>query len=187
MINFDTIDNEVLTESKDLIIKDNDSFIYETTDLTYFIEASENFNVVSKQTANTCLSMTLQARKIRQSLDKARLEAVKPYQKQIKFINSQAKDFEKKLEEIEKSLSDKILEWLENPEEFETEKMSVDDGSLTKKVKRYFDLLDIDSVPREYLKIDEKKVEEAIKNGIAHIPGIGIYSRNEIDLRLKNT
>lgn len=189
MIDFDNIDNEILENpsEKQVALIAEQTILNVQMDLAPFIEAAQNFEVVSKSTANQCLSMSLQARKMRQSLDKSRTEILKPHQKFIREINKQAKEYETKLDEIEKSLSDKILVWLENPEESETEKMTVDDGYLTKKSKRYFDLVDINSVPREYLKLDEKKVEEAIKNGIQHIAGIGIYTRNEIDLRVKNS
>jgi len=120
-------------------------------------------------------------------LDKSRSEILKPHQDFVRSINKQAKEYEEKLFEIEKNLSDKILLWLENPTESETISLNVEDGTLLKKTKAYFEVENIDLVPRNFLMLDEKKVEEALKEGIEHIDGIKIYKKNEINLRLKNT
>lgn len=189
MIDFDNIDREILENPKEnqVALIAEQAILNIEIDLAPFIEEAQRFEVVSKSSANACLSMSLQARKMRQSLDKSRSEILKPHQNFIRAINKQAKDYEIKLDEIEKELSNKILVWLENPEESETIKMNVEDGYLTKKSKKYFDLVNINLVPMEYLKLDEKKVEEAIKNGTEHILGINIYTRSEIDLRVKNS
>lgn len=46
-----------------------------------------------------------------------------------------------------------------------------------------FELEDIESVPSEFLALDEKKVREAIKNGARKIPGVKIYQKETIAVR----
>ncbi len=187
MINFDSINDEILNSKENEISTIADKAILEEFDLLPFIEMSENYEVICRNSANNCLSMSLQARKIRQRLDKQRSEILRPHQDFIKAINKQSKDYIERLEEIENSLSDKILLWLENPNESETTVINVDDGSLFKKCRTYFEVENLDLVPRLFLKLDEKKIEEAIKKGAKIIPGIKLFNKNEIDLRVKNT
>ena len=191
MIDFDNIDSEILDNPKEneVALIAEQAILNVEIDLAPFIEAAENFEVISKITANQCLSMSLQARKMRQSLDKSRTEILKPYQKFVKEINKQAKDYETKLDEIEKSLSDKILKWLENPEESETLKMNVDDGSLCKKEIWAYEIFDHELLRPSFLKPDEAKIREYMKtyNGIDHLPGMNVYKINTLDLRVKNT
>lgn len=192
MIDFDDIDENILnkpTEKQIAILENNnclDSEVY-LKDLKDLIKKSESFEVSCKSSANNGLSMSLQARKIRNSLEKSRVEILKPHQTFIKSVNKQAKEYEAKLLEIETNLSNKILLWLDNQNEQETETMIVDDGTLTKKSKSYFEIIDENLIPREFLMIDENKIKEAIKNGIESIEGIKIYKKNEVDLRVKNS
>ena len=108
MIDFDKISEEDFKNSKEnelvLFDKITDKPILDIeVNLVPYIEASENLNVTCRNSANKCLTLSLQARKIRNSIDKSRLEILKPHQNFIKSVNKQAKDYEEKLIEIEKN------------------------------------------------------------------------------------
>lgn len=188
MINFDTIDAEILEQPKpyEIAVVEHNELLSEKIDLEPFIHASENFVAVCEHSAKTCLSMSLQARKIRNSIEKRRCEILRPHLDFQKKINKEAKEYEKKLIEVEECLSNKILQWLENPGENEIIQLSVSDGTFHKKEKFSFKIIDENLIPREYLKIDEKKIQDDIKKGVLDIAGISIFSENEIDLRVRN-
>jgi len=190
MIDFEKINDELMEisiEKKDTFeLKASEQIIKSTVNLLPFIEASENYQVSCKATAEICLSMSLQARKMRQALDKSRSEIIKPHFDFQKAVNKLSKDFENKLVEIEKSLSGKVVFWLENPECFDIEKINVEDGCLSKKTVVDFEIMSLDDVPREFLMIDTKKIELAIKNKIKKIDGVRFFNRSEITLRIKN-
>lgn len=188
MINFDTIDSEIAKNSnqKNCELVASEQIINSTVDLVPFIHASENFQVTSKITAETCLSMTLQARKMRQALDRSRAEIIKPHIDFQKAVNKMSKDYEKKLLEIEESLSEKVIFWLENPMCFDIDKLSVEDGCLSKKIVIDYEVMDETLIEREFLTVDTKKIELAIKNGLLKIEGVRIFERYKIDLRIKN-
>lgn len=191
MINFDNIDKEILenpNESKVLLIAEQ-AILDVEIDLAPFIQTAENFEVISKSTANLCLSMSLQARKMRYSLDKSRTEILKPHMNFVKAINKQAKQYEEKLDDLEKKLSDKLLIWLEKPEEFETTSLNVRDGSLSKKQIWDYQILNENILPSYMTKADPIKIKEFIKNydGGLVPEGIRIFRKTEINLRVKNT
>jgi hypothetical protein len=52
----------------------------------------------------------------------------------------------------------------------------------TKKVWK-FEITDAQSVPREYLAVDEKAIREAVKAGVRSIPGVNIFETNDIAIR----
>jgi len=188
MINFDTIDIDIVQNPhiKNCELIASEKIIKSTVDLVPFIEASENFQVTSKVTAEICLSMCLQARKMRQSLDRSRTEIIKPHIDFQKAVNKMSKDYETTLFDIEKSLSNKVIFWLENPACFDIEKLSVDDGCLSKKMIIDYEVMDETLIEREFLTVDTKKIELAIKNGVSIIEGVRIFERYKIDLRIKN-
>ena len=46
-----------------------------------------------------------------------------------------------------------------------------------------FELMDINQVPRSYLTLDERKVRQAVKDGLREIPGIRIFEREDFARR----
>lgn len=191
-IDFDTINDELMQETiEPLNVPQAETMIVKTIDLTPFIEAAEGFEIVDRESAKQCLSMSLQARKMRQALDKTRSEIIRPALDFQKAINKFAKTFETKLQEIEDGLSTKLREYMKNSPETNNidlmnQSIKVEDGTISKKMKWVFEIENADEVPRDFLCVDEKKIQLAIKNGIRHIKGVKIYESMEIDMRVKN-
>lgn len=190
-IDFETINDELIEEATQLTIPQAEKALKQVIVLEPFIEAAEEFEVIDRDSAKQCLSMSLQARKMRQNLDKTRAEIVRPHYDFQKAVNKLAKSFETKLQEIEDNLVKKMTDWMKNNQENQlvdlmTQNLKVDDGSMSKKMKWTYEIEDSNEIPREFLCIDEKKIQLAIKNGIRVIKGVKIYEKLEIDMRVKN-
>ena len=189
-IDFDTINAEIET-SEVFALEKVEETLTACIDLDHFVKSSHDYEVKDRESAQQCLSMSLQARKMRQALDKTRAEIVRPHFDFQRAVNKLSRSFENTLEEIEKLLTFKINKWLEKNKEAEPAEiinhgMKVEDGSLSKKQTWHFEIEKEDIVPREFLSIDEKKIQLAIKNGVRNIEGVRIYEKMELDLRVKN-
>ncbi len=162
-------------------------------DLTPLISRASDHEVLNEESASQALSMSLQARKIRKQLDETRLSIVRPHLDFQRAVNKIVKEYEATLEKIENNLTHKLDEYLQksastNNASFlaQSKEMRVEDGKLTKVKKWVWELEDENAVPREYLSLNEKKIDEAIKQGIRNIPGIKVFEKEEITMRVKN-
>ncbi|MGH2640048.1 MAG: hypothetical protein ACRDF4_12330 [Rhabdochlamydiaceae bacterium] len=162
-------------------------------DLTPLISRASDHVIENEESASQALSMSLQARKIRKQLDETRLSIVRPHLDFQKAINKIVKEYEAKLEEIENNLKSKLDEYLQKSASTnnalfiaKSKEMFVEDGKLTKVKKWVWDLENELLVPRDYLSLDNKKVDEAVKQGVRNIPGIKILEKEEISMRIKN-
>jgi hypothetical protein len=189
-IDFESINEEIILE-KEFSMSVPEKMLAKSIDLQPFIEASEKFDIVDMESAKNCLSMSLQARKMRKLLDKTRTDIIKPHLEFQRSVNKFAKKFEEKLSEIEKTLSEKLREFVKSNHDCGymssiTEILRVQDGQASKKLSWIFEVEDIDQVPREFLCIDEKKVEASIKAGIRSILGLRIHENLDLSIRVKN-
>lgn len=147
--------------------------------------------VDDEDSAKTALSMSLQARKLRQQLDESRKEIVKPHFDYQKAINKIVKDMEAKLEQIEHGLKEKIEGWNQDRKDLPfgnltSLEIKVEDGQLFTQKRWEFDIQDSTLIPVEYMSIDEKKIKEAVANGIRNIPGVQVFEKEELIMRIKN-
>lgn len=160
-------------------------------DVGYISAVANSLYVSDEGSAKTALSMSLQLRKLRQQIDDSRKEIVKPHFDYQKAINKIVKDVEAKMEVIEENLKNKIEQWnqIRKEQPFENVialELKVDDGQLYTQKKWDFTVDDSKSIPVEYLTLDEKKIKEAIANGVRNIPGVQIFQKEEIVMRIKN-
>ena len=162
-------------------------------DLSPLISRATNHEIINEESASQALSMSLQARKIRKQLDETRLAIVRPHLDFQRAVNKIVKEYETVLEKIENDLKTKLDEYLQNSNssnnaEFiaKSREILVEDGKLAKVKKWVWELENEQLVPREYLSLDEKKIESAIKNGVRNIPGIKVFEKEEISMRIKN-
>lgn len=159
--------------------------------LNFMSTVAGDLSVSDENSARQALSMSLQAKKLRQQLDESRKEIVKPHFDYQKAINKIVKDVENKLEKIEENLKDKINDWNEKRKELPFEnmidlEMKVDDGLLFTQKKWDFNIDDSSAIPAEYMVVDERKIKEAIASGVRNIPGVQIFERHELITRIKN-
>lgn len=186
--------NEVMKiEAGGMTVGQAQQLLSKKLDLTPLISRASEHEVVNEESASQALSMSLQARKIRKQLDETRLSIVRPHLDFQKAVNKIVKEYESKLEHIENNLKNKLDEYLKqasstNNSSFisKSREMLVEDGKLTKVKKWVWELEDEQSIPREYLTLDEKKIDEAVKQGIRNIPGIKVFEKEQITMRVKN-
>lgn len=162
-------------------------------DLSPLISRATSHEILNEESASQALSMSLQARKIRKQLDETRLAIVRPHLDFQRAVNKIVKEYETVLEKIENDLKTKLDEYLQNSSssnnaEFiaKSREILVEDGKLAKVKKWVWELENEQLVPREYLSLNEKKIESAIKNGVRNIPGIKVFEKEEISMRIKN-
>ena len=176
---------ELLLPSVDSAVKD----IKKGIDLEPLIEQANALVINNDQDARQAVSMALQARKLAQTLDTSRKEITKPQLDFQKAVNKLVKDYEKKLKDIEESLTCRLNDWIK-ADDMEAltpiEKIEVEDGSMKRTLSWEFDVEDSSEIPFKYMMPDIKEIEKAIKGGIREIPGIKIYERQELTLRVKN-
>ncbi len=186
--------NELLNiEAGGMTIEQATQLLVKKLDLTPLISKASNHAIENEESASQALSMSLQARKIRKQLDETRLSIIRPHLDFQKAINKIVKEYEAKLEEIETNLKMKLDTYLQqsastNNSSFiaQSKEMFVEDGKLTKVKKWVWELENETLVPREYLCLDTKKIDEAIKQGVRNIPGLKIFEKEEISMRIKN-
>ena len=159
-------------------------------DFQPLIKKAENQEVATISDAKQALSMALQARKISQSLEKSRLEAIKPQVEIQRGINKIVGDYKEKLQKMEENLKNKISHWMETgtSEAFPCglESIQVIDGSIRSSEYWDYEVLQKELVPLKYLKIDEKEIKKDIDAGVRDIEGVYISLKKETKLRLKN-
>jgi hypothetical protein len=189
--------SDQLNKDKLMNVSIGDTSVLEATEtlrgdlnLEPLIEVSENHKITCEEDAKQALSMSMQARKLRKTLEESRMKIVRPHLDFQKAINTVVKDYTSKLQEIETSLKGKLDTWLEVQSTFEPNfsemMLEVQDGKLTTKVEWDLCVEDFDKIPPSYLMLDEKKVKQAIKMGVRDIPGIKIFENKQTAMRIKN-
>jgi hypothetical protein len=163
--------------------------VNESVDLDNLEKQASGIVVSDETSARNALSMSLQARKIRQQLELSRKEIVKPhfdYQRDVGKIVADAKD---RLEQIESTLQQRISDYMKSQEDNPfscVNEIEVEDGKISAKKKWAFSIVCEELVPEEYLCVDTAKVEKAIANGVRQISGITIFEDQTYTMRVKN-
>lgn len=164
--------------------------IRENINIDSLVTKAGTHKIVSEETAKQALSMSLQARKLKKTLEESRMKIVRPHLDFQKAINQLVKDYTGRLEDIEQSLKVSIEHWLEAQSEFDNNftdlVVEVEDGKLSSKTIWEYEVVDESKIPREFLKLDDKKVKDFIKKGIREIPGLKITENTQTTMRIKN-
>ena len=158
-------------------------------DIDFMEGAEAAMEVTCEDTAKHALSMALQSRKLEQTLESSRLELTKPHLDYQRAINKLVKDFNEKLQTMQKSLQDKIEGWVkensDNPFVY-LDKIRVEDGCLYTLEEWNFEVVIPEIVPNEFLSPDHEKIKVAVKNGYRNIPGVKIEKSVRTIMRVKN-
>ena len=104
-----------------------------------------------------------------------------------KEMEKKAEEERKRLQEqLDKEAKEKNIEPVKLPEVImpkEKLKVSTNNGTVYEKKRWAFKIVDFEKIPREYLVVDDKKVNAAIKAGVRNIDGLEIYQEIEIVTR----
>ncbi len=158
-------------------------------DFEHLQAKSSEVEIVCEDTARIALSMAMQTRKLGNQLEKTRKELIKPHFDYQKDVNKLVKSFQEKLGQIESKMHMQISLWMDsqasNPFTV-IDELQVDDGSISRKSVWEYSIDYPDLVPHVYLRVDEKLIEEAIKNGVRNIKGVTIFQTTQTSMRVKN-
>lgn len=159
--------------------------------------------VVTQSTHAEAIDFTANISTALKELEKKRKELVKPLNDRVKGINKffrelqvpfdQAneimrqklteyrKEEEKRRKELEKELESEMGIPIAVPKQHTTQRGQ--EGQAIVKKHWTYGVDDLSKVPREYLTLDEKKVKDAIKQGIRNIKGLRIYEEERLTIR----
>ena len=147
-----------------------------------FKEQTKDFEVVTFLECETAMSMGMQSRKLYKAVDKKRKEITAPNTLFIKSVKKIADAFIDELKAIEGSMLGQVNKFNKEREEkskeigIELQKVEkTDDGTSYDQEYWEFKVLERLEVPLEYLKLDDKKIKDAISDGIRNIPGLCIH------------
>ena len=157
----------------------------EDIDITPLITKTIQQEVVDYNSAVQALNMALQSRKMLKMLDEIRKSFSDPHLKIQKDLINIAKPYESDLKSIEKELTEKINNWiiLNN---IDLEELNCSDGCFKVNTTWDYEIINKESVPVQFHKVDEESIERAIKSGLRKIPGVRIFEKKEVKLRIKN-
>lgn len=157
-----------------------------------FVEKAKELSeqpIEDEEGARQALSCGLQARKMKNAIEKSRKEIVRPHLDFQKAVMKMSKDFCRTFEAIEEDFSAKVIDWMDSQKEnpfTRCEEIVVDDGSISLKSDYAFSVEALEEVPLEFLCLDLEKVKDAISKGTRSIPGLDIRAVEKVSIRVKN-
>jgi len=160
------------------------------------VEQAKDIVVDTDDRATLGVSVALSARKLSSDISKARKAITAPHTAFQKKAISIEKLYTDQLAELEHRLLGMVDEYQESRKErleehgiidTSLDSIKTDVGSGSTKSYYEYKVVDLDLVPREYLKLDKTAVNSAVKNGVRAIPGVDIYETKKRQCRLKNT
>jgi len=174
------------------------------------VQEAMGTRVESETDAEKVLGYAGEARRLFKKIETSRKELTEPARRLVASVNDKAKVFTEKLKEVETILIQKVEEWkcalrLKAVEEeaereelsevfgdaaplpFETAPSTLRGKGVTsyEKEEWAYAIVDLNLVPREYLMVDETKIQRQIKNGVRHIPGIKMSVSQKTVLRTR--
>jgi hypothetical protein len=169
---------------------------------------AKDYDVCSMWSMEEALSFSLEARSLYKKIEQARKELTEPARRFANRVNDSAKVFTEKLKEIEKIIQFKVDDWKKKTatlhemkrEELEllAEAMDlstsdivhnqlttvrVQGGVAYEKTDWIYTVENLSIVPREFLRLDEDKVKQAIKSGVREIPGLQVQEETKTIVR----
>lgn len=145
-------------------------------------EVANEIVVKDEETCVEASNWLVRIAEVKKEIESRRKFFVKPLQDHVKRINALFKEYTSRLEKLDKVLRKKITDYKISTEE-PTEKTTKTEGGRVTVTERWvFDIENEKIIPREYLKVDEKKIREAIDAGIRSIPGVKIYKDTRLSV-----
>ncbi|MHA1396157.1 MAG: hypothetical protein ACTSSF_00305 [Candidatus Heimdallarchaeaceae archaeon] len=143
---------------------------------TFIKKVKARVNEVVKPLSNSKKIVKLKLKNYKTRLEMERRE-----------MEKKAEEERKKLQEqLDKEAKEKGIEPVKLPEiamPKEKLKVSTDNGTVYERKYWTFKIVDFDKIPKEYLMVDNKKVNAAIRAGVRNIDGLEIYQEVEIATR----
>lgn len=117
-------------------------------------------------------------KELKDGLEAQRTQFTKPLNESLRNINAFFKKFSQPLDEADTAIREKMVEFQKTLPVEATNTF----GEVHFTTSTTFTVEDITKVPVEYLAVDAKKVNDAIKNGTTHIDGLSIKQEKRVSL-----
>jgi len=143
---------------------------------TFIKKVKARVNEVIKPLSNSKKTIKLKLKDYKTRLEMERREMEKKAEEERKRLQ----------EQLNKEAQEKGIEPVKLPEVTmpkEKLKVTTDNGTVYERKYWTFKIVNFDKIPREYLMVDSKKVNAAIRAGIRNIDGLEIYQEVEIATR----
>jgi hypothetical protein len=137
--------------------------------------------VETREQVDMALNMAVEAINLNENIEATRKAIIEPTRKFQSEVNLLAKDFTEKLGDMKTTIVSTIEDWKTRNEEvgeIGTSKVAVIESSEFE-----YEVEDYDSVPRQFLTVDEDRIKLAMKKGMRTIPGIKINTKKKLTLR----
>jgi len=167
---------------------------FNDTEVRMLVTKAKDFHVESDFQAKEGFDLAMTARRMASDIGKARKSITEPHLRFQKKCIAIEKEYTTQLESAETILLSRVEDYkAERKKRLEENNIvdpSFDDfkteqGSCKTKMVYDFLLLDIEAVPREYLKLDTAKIKEALKKGVRKIPGLEIHKTEKKQYRMR--
>lgn len=170
---------------------------------------AEGIQVNNDESFREATSIYKKVKEAHKKIDEWRLEATVPLRQKTAAINDRAKEFTTPLEKVESIINlkidgyrrlidrqkkDEADELRKAKELFEIDEpiflpdspksLRSDGVSAFKRKIKSFRIVDQSLIPAEFMMVNEKAIENAIKDGRHLIPGIEIYEETKTQLRI---
>ena len=143
----------------------------------------KDLKIVTRNDVEKALTIACEAINLGEKIEETKKSILEPTRRFQAEVNSLAKDFIDRLEEVKGGVVDKIDGWKKTS----PENTALETGQIMACEKEgfAFDVTDLDKVPREFLTVDEAMIRQAAKSGRRVIPGINITQTKKTYLRRK--
>lgn len=195
--------DKVIPSQKDSMITTDKRSLIETQMakqvIVDMLSLTNSLSIDSEESKEKILSIYSQAKDWEEVVEGYKKELCAPYKEKITEISDKAKQLTSVLKDITSICNSKVSKYRDSlianqKEVAEMLDINVLDmpkqeikgskaGTSIRKEKKYR-VINLDLVPREYLCLDEKKVELLVKAGM-DIPGIEVYEEEKVILRRK--
>ena len=199
---------------QEVIEDDRPAVVSKIQEYTHRVDRLQNqvkdLQISSGDRYRVAIALDSAAKKLAEEIDADRKKGIEPYRRIVNMANDAAKLLTSRLDSIKASTKALITSYLQQLEKHSeqaknegkavSEALGIDidiyvpdapttlssaDGTVSSKIKMSFSVIEESLIPREYLMVDEKKVQTAIKIGIKNIPGIKIVEEKQIMIRRK--
>lgn len=147
------------------------------------LELLDNVQGVVREKINAYLEEDRKRRE--KALAELNAQKMKDAEKELKKLDREEKKAEKYDDvtagALRASIEERREDIIENATKTETINQSSENATV--RMVWVFDVEDANSIPREYLILDEKKVREAIRDGSREIPGLKIYQKPQVAIK----
>lgn len=171
------------------------------------LERAMLFEVSSHWSAEEAMNLVARVKGYEKRIEEIRKRLNEPYRRMMNYNNEKCKPFTDRFDRIISIMKTKIDVWKikyeeeQNALEKEAEllrdalqlevtpflkteaQLRTGDALSYEKTTLKFEIEDESQVPREYLMVDEDKVNAALKAGIRNIPGLRVYTEKKTIIR----